>query len=304
LNQADLAAIGALVDTRYTKVALLERAGLRSFIPPLRFQEAFVSSPKELQEYRSFALQSTKFLLGIDNGFSDWFARARDEAAQRCTDTGNSWENDVTSFRRKFKRLMAAPGRKLRALTQPYKEDIERLWQEEAEAFGKGYVDDLLSLGRKPPSRTTLYKNLMGSGLAAEGFQHDAEVSTTRELAYSRQLAKGYKLCFTLDLVNLRQPVGRSFADPNTAEIFPAPGPRFIAWLELRRKMKGTGQGHSERIAGMGLVSVLPIREFPLRTVCYSHVYDLRHLDALLIIHLTMYRLMEQDLSEALDQVC
>jgi hypothetical protein len=297
MTKCYLSPVTALVDARYQREEALKQAGLKSFTPALRFQEDFAETEDELREYRQFTLRSHKNHIVKDEAFGEELVRLRDEAARHYEETGNLWDNQFTVFRQHLQKMRVTNGDGLRAMMQPYKQETEQLWREEVATFSQGYVAGLLAQGKREPSRTALYKKLMGEGLKTLGFEPDREASTTRELAYAKPLPGPHKLCFLLDLVNLRQPVGYPARDERTGEIFPPPGPEFEVWLELRETSQTKG---SRRMTGIMFESLFPIREFPLGTTCYQCFYDLRELEALINIHLAMYRLIQADLEGAL----
>jgi hypothetical protein len=268
MTKCYLSPVTALVDARYQREEALKQAGLKSFTPALRFQEDFAETEDELREYRQFTLRSHKNHIVKDEAFGEELVRLRDEAARHYEETGNLWDNQFTVFRQHLQKMRVTNGDGLRAMMQPYKQETEQLWREE-----------------------------MGAGLKTLGFEPDREASTTRELAYAKPLPGPHKLCFLLDLVNLRQPVGYPARDERTGEIFPPPGPEFEVWLELRETSQTKG---SRRMTGIMFESLFPIREFPLGTTCYQCFYDLRELEALINIHLAMYRLIQADLEGAL----
>lgn len=297
MTKPDLSPVTALVDARYQREEALKQAGLKSFTPALRFQEDFCETEDELREYRQFTLRSHKNHIVKDEAFVEELVRLRDQAARHYEETGNLWDNQFTIFEQHLQKMRVTDDDGLRAMMQPYKQEMERLWREEVPSFGQGYMAGLMAQGKREPSRTALYKKLMGEGLKALGFEPDREASTTRQLAYAKALPGPHKLCFLLDLVNLRQPVGYPARDERTGEIFPPPGPKFEVWLEPRETSDSKG---SRRMAGIRFESLFPIREFPLGTRCYHDFYDLHELEALINVYLTMYRLIQTDLEGAL----
>ncbi len=135
----------------------------------------------------------------------------------------------------------------------------------------------------------------MESNAGVLGFFYDKKLSSKSKPVFSKVIIDDWRLGLVVDVTNLNVPVGETYTRSGTNEIA-RPGPFLELPLNIFHVPAGSKRG--EILQGVRFDAMFPINEFFYSA--YTRFYTLMELEALVNIHLCMYKLMAEELEPAL----
>lgn len=276
----------------YDREKLLISRGLSSFTPALRLVEELTRDAKELEEYKQFKIASAKKFLTHDNDFRTWFHNASEAAERRYRETGNLWEDELTSFERRLMKMVIEDSPELKKLQKRYRQERLQLWAEEVEKFSTGLS---ASEEWRSKPRVALCGAIMRQEEVRTGLILDKTMSTQASPAFSKQVGNAWKVAMKIDGVPLKQPIGPPGYVEETGEIT-VPSATFESWIEIRPLVSK----RQVLRAACRLEFLFPIAERTLPPQHYRSFGSLRQLEALVRIHIEMFLLIQGELTQAL----
>ena len=285
--------LAQLVDDRFAREPLLLQAGLKSFVPAIRFVEDFCAGAEELLEYRDYIHGATRADIAPDPDFNANRAHLKRAAEERYAQSGLAWELGTTEFDRRLRRMEP---KELAELKRPYRAMIKEAWGEEAGRFGlvATTVDDLV-LRR---SNVALYRHLMEEASAPFGFSFDKRLSSRSAPVFSRIVAGSYALCLSMDPESLNREVGSDIRIVETGELLRS-WPRLNLWMNVY----DMGGVKPEKIVGWQLFDFLPARLGPMGDI-WSQFCNGEQLSALIGINLAAYGIVRHEMDAAIARGC
>lgn len=272
---------------------MLVEAGIDSFVPALKLQESLARSEEELREYRGligimhgpWCLQDEAWLRDLD--------RRRALNHQRRKETGRAGVGD---FGFHLDQMRPAD---LRPMESQCRNEMADSRDAEIARFGVPGLVAVAGRGGRTPSRRRLYEKLVDAALESDGFENKG--ARMGALIHSRPLSSDHRLDMILDTHELNRKIDPHIAPfRTTGEIVAPQGPS----VSICFAICSNGDQQQPPIERFALSSLFPIEFGQIgQKWCrdwYGGFRDLTELAALIEIHLTMWRLIRNELYAAL----
>jgi hypothetical protein len=178
-------------------------------------------------------------------------------------------------------------------LQKRYRQERLQLWAAEVARFSTN-----LSMHEEWQSkpRVALCKAIMKQEEDRAGLVFDKMLSTQASPGFSKQVGNGWKIAIKIDGVPLKKPIEPPGFVEETGEII-ASSATFESWIEIRAV---ANRGPTTIRASCRPEFFFPIAERVLPPPHYRSFGSLRQLEALIRIHVEMFLLIQDELTEAL----
>lgn len=284
-----LSHVADLIDKRYQREAVLHASHIHSFAPAIRFTEQFATNAEELAEYRAFIVANHKSAIWLDRIFEAAFSKKMEEARARRAASGKAWDGQLTAFQQRLVKLQTLEQAEYLQMQLPYRLQQADLFLAEVDRFSSIYASPEAWVSK---TNTEFCKAVFASQQSDTGLLLDKKLSTKASPVYSKTVAQDWKVSIHIDGKHLNQSFPISTMNVAPGEVSFA-WPRVTTYLALRQL------GAPSRPTTFEFDWFFPIRELGSPSTynsCRSH----RELEAILRIHIEMFRLLERELVTAL----
>jgi hypothetical protein len=265
---------------------ILVQAGWNSFMPAFHLREAFCD--KELIDLeRKASAGGAIYAIGYGAIFLDPEAPLMKELAEkRVVPTMSPCDG-------RLKQFMVNDTSRYLDFIKPFEEELRKLRSGEIERHSIGLYK---KYDETPPSRLKLYKAVMKERARKLGFTFDKGLSTSHSPIFSKDFISPWRLCIRIE--------------PRELRWTKKPGPQlppamheWRPWLSFQfglvhQENRGAKDSiESNLLFECGWFS--PIAAYPFHH-CDRHFESLEELEVIILFHLKMYSLIQEDFEKCL----